>query len=101
MSDRPDEHNDGPVPLFEVRPIGKLAGIGITAGFIAVVTIIGEILTGGLPARMLGYSQGFVSLPLGVAAPIIAALTARDSIPYALPVLGVSLIYWVLFAVFL
>lgn len=100
MSDRPDEQSDGPVPLFEVRPVGKLAGIGITAGFIAIVTIIGEILTGGLPAQMLGYSTGFVSLPLGVAAPIIAALTARESIRYALPVLGLSMIYWGLFAVF-
>jgi len=100
MSDRPDEQSDGPLPLFAVRSVGKLAGIGITAGFISIVTIIGEILTGGLPARMLGYSHGFVSLPLGVAVPIIAALTARESIPYALPVLGSSVIYWGLFAVF-
>ncbi len=100
MSDSPDDSGDGPLPMFAVRPVGKLAGIGAATGFIAVGTILVEIVAGRLPARMLGYSTGFISLPLGVAIPIVAALTARSSLAYALPALGFGLVYWVLFAMY-
>jgi len=97
----PDNESDGPLPLFATREAAKLAGMAAAAGFIAVGTIVVEILIGRLPARMLGYSTGFVSLPIGAATPILTALTARSNLKFALPGLALSIVYWGLFAVYL
>lgn len=102
MNETPsDNDGGGPLPLFATREAAKLAGMAAAAGFIAVGTIVVEILTGRLPAQMLGYSTGFVSLPIGAAAPILTALTARSNLKFSLPGLVLSVVYWGLFAIYL
>ena len=101
MSDQPTDNDDGPLPLFATRAAGKLAAMAAGAGFIAVGTIIIEILAGRLPAQWFGFDTGFVSLPMGAAAPILTALTARSNVRYALPGLALSIVYWMLFVMYL
>ena len=92
MSDTDDHHR-----LLGDHPVGLLAAIGGAAGMIALGTIAVEILTGRLPARVLGLGIGFVSLPLGAAAPVVGLLTLRHDWRYAAPTLLLSLVYWLLF----
>lgn len=101
MTDQTTDDDEGPKPLFAIWPTAKLAAIAGAAGIIAVFTITVEILTGRLPAQFLGYSTGFVSLPLGAAIPILTALTARTNVRYAMPGLVLSIIYWSLFVMYL
>ena len=88
------------VGMFERLSAAKLAAMAAGAGFIAVATITVEILSGGLPARFLGFHGGFVSLPMGAAAPILAALTSRQRLGFAAPALALSALYWLLFALY-
>ena len=87
--------------MFDLHPTAKLAAIAGAAGFIAVVTILLEIMTGRLPAKMLGFTTGFVSLPIGASAPILAALTSRHNVRYAAPTIVLSVVYWSLFVVYI
>lgn len=64
------------------------------AGVIALVTLAGEIQTRQLPAELVGFERGFVSVPLGVATLLLAALAARTDLRYALPAALLGFVYW-------
>lgn len=92
-----DDHNR----LLGDHPVGLLAAMGVGAALIGLGTIAVEILTGQMPARVLGLGIGFVSLPLGAAASICGLLTLRQDWRYATPALLLSIVYWSLFASYL
>lgn len=78
---------------FASGDTGRLALAAAGAGFIAVSTLIVEIWTSQFFARVLGFDQGFVSLPLGATALVLAALAARSRVAHALPGLLLGAVY--------
>lgn len=87
--------------LFESYPHVTLAMMGVGCGFIAVVTLLMEVLTSQVHALVLELPVHFVSLPMGVATMVLAGLVARANWRYALPVLGFGTAYWLTYLVWL
>lgn len=84
--------------LFEAYPHGTLAAIATGAGFIAVATLGIEILTQQWLAKAVELNIAFLSMPLGVATMILAGLTARGRVLYAVPAVLFGTIYWATYA---
>lgn len=77
-----------------------LAASASAAGMIAVATIGVEILTGRWLARVADLRLAYLSMPLGLAAPLIGGLAGRDDLRYATPALVLSAAYWTLFVLY-
>ncbi|MBA2661527.1 MAG: hypothetical protein H0U74_04485 [Bradymonadaceae bacterium] len=86
--------------LFAAFPHGTLAALAAGTGAIAVFTMLIELFTQQSMARAMAFEISFISLPLGVATMILAALTARHRMIYALPALLLGIAYWSLYVVF-
>ncbi len=86
--------------LFEAYPHGTLTAMGIGTGVIAIGTLFIELLTQRAAITASGFSVSFFSLPLGIATLIIAALSARYRLLYALPTFLLAITYLILFVIF-
>lgn len=73
------------------------AAIAAGAGVIALGTLGLEIWTDRWLARAIGWNYHFISAPVGVVAPVIAALVARHDLVKAAPGLGLGAAYWSVF----
>ncbi len=87
--------------LFESYPHATLAMMAAGCGFIAVTTLMMEVLTSQIHALVLELPVHFVSIPMGVATMVIAGLVARTNWKYALPALGFGVVYWVTYLAWL
>ncbi|MFU8802186.1 MAG: hypothetical protein ACNA8W_00115 [Bradymonadaceae bacterium] len=83
--------------LFEAFPHGTLAAIATGAGFIAVCTLAIEIVTRQWLANAVALNISFLSLPLGVATMVLAGLTARGRVLYAVPAVLFGTLYWAVY----
>lgn len=101
LPERPRPEIKNNEALFESFPHTTLAMMAAGSGVIAVVTLIMEILTSQAHAMALALPLHFVSLPMGVATMILAGLVARANWRYALPALGLGVIYWSTYVVWL
>jgi hypothetical protein len=92
--------NDKPPALFSSHPTALLALLAAGTGVIALASIGVELLTDQSLAQSAQLGVSFVSLPLGVATIVLAALTARANIKWSLPALAFGLAYWAIFLIF-
>lgn len=86
-----------PPGLMSSNPVGALALLAVGTGLIALVSIGVEVWTDQALARAFDLGVAFVSAPLGAATAILAALTARNNLKWALPALACAVVYWLLF----
>ena len=91
----PHESTSKPPGLLSSSPTGIVAALSLGAGFIALVSLVFELLTHGWLANAADLGVSYLSLPMGVAAVVLAALTARRDWRLALPGLALGAVYWV------
>jgi hypothetical protein len=84
--------------LFEAFPHGTLAAIATGAGVLAVFTLGLEIVTQQWLAKAVSVNIAFLSMPLGIATMVLAGLTARARVLYALPAVLCGVLYWAVYA---
>jgi len=81
-------------------PTARLAFAAAGAALIALATLSVEIWTARFSARIIGFERGFLSMPLGATALVLAALTARTNWRYAAPAVLLGLVYWLAVVVY-
>lgn len=84
-----------PEKLFESYPHATLAFMAAGCGVIAMGTLVTEMVTAQAHASAIAFPAHFVSVPIGAATVILAGLTARASLKYAVPALVFGVAYWV------
>lgn len=87
-----------PPGLMSSNPVGALALLAVGTGVIALASIGVELWTEQTLAQTAPLGVTFVSAPLGAATAILAALTAKNNIKWALPALVCAAAYWLIFA---
>jgi hypothetical protein len=88
-----------PPALFSSNPTALLALLTTGTGAIALASIGVEVWTDQWLAQTADLGVAFMSAPLGVATLVLAALTARSNVRWAVPGVVLGLAYWVIFGV--
>jgi len=97
MTTTGEQVKEKPPGLMSSNPVGALALLAVGTGVIALVSIGVELWTDQALARTADFGVAFISAPLGAATAILAALTAKNNIKWALPALVCAAVYWLLF----
>jgi hypothetical protein len=87
-----------PPALFSSKPTALLAALTAGTGAIALASIGVEVWTDQWLAKAADLGVAFMSAPLGVATLVLAALTARSNVRWAVPGFVLAVAYWVIFA---
>jgi hypothetical protein len=86
-----------PPALFSSKPTALLAFLTAGTGAIALASIGVEVWTDQWLAATADLGVAFMSAPLGVATVVLAALTARTNVKWAVPGLVMGAVYWAIF----